>query len=155
MKPFALIVLCAAALLSGCESMSERVQDRFTAPAPHTRIFPADMKAVYAAAQQAVKNVGLQLGRKSIGKGHIEAYAAINSGSPTQDSRQTSLDIRLSETEAGEILVSLQVTEQTAGDFPGGVSQQPLREHSLYELYFAALQQVLLENGALKPAAKP
>jgi hypothetical protein len=155
MKTLALIVLCAAALLSGCESMSERVQDRFTAATPHTRVFPAEMKGVYAAAQQAVKNVGLQLGRKSIGTGHIEAYAAINTGNPTQDSRQTSLDIRLTETEAGEIQVSLLVTEQTEGSFPGGVSQQPLKEHSLYELYFTALQQVLQENGDLKSAAKP
>jgi len=155
MKPFALIVLCAAALLSGCESMSERVGDRFSGVTPHTRNYPAEMKAVYAAAQQAVKNVGLQLGRKSIGTGHIEAYAAINPGNPTQDTRQTSLDIRLAEVETGEIQVSLVVTEQTAGNFPGGVSQQPLREHSLYELYFTALQQVLQENGDLRSAPKP
>jgi len=154
MKTLALIALCATALLAGCESMSERVEDRFAGVAPHTRNFPAAVKVVYAAAQQAVKNVGLQLGRKSISEGRIEAYAAINSGDPTQDARQTSMEIRLTETEAGETEVSLLVMEQTQGSFPGGVSTQPLREHSLYDMYFTALQQVLLENGALKSATK-
>jgi len=60
----------------------------------------------------------------------------------------------LTETEAGETEVSLLVMEQTQGSFPGGVSTQPLREHSLYDMYFTALQQVLLENGALKSATK-
>lgn len=155
MKPLALIALCAAVLLAGCESMSDRVQDRFAAAPSHTRVFPAPLKAVYAAAQQAVKDVGLQVGRKSIGEGRIEAYAAINSGNPTQDTRQTSLEIRLAGTETGGTEVSLVVTEQTEGSFPGGVSQQPLREHSLYEIYFSALQQVLEANGALNAAAKP
>ena len=155
MKTFALIALCTTVLLAGCESMSERVEDRFAGVAPHIRVFPAEMKAVYAAAQQAVKNVGLQLGRKSISEGRIDAYAAINSGNPTQDARQTSLEVRLTATDGGETEVSLVVKEHTEGSFPGGVSEQPLREHSLYDMYFTALQQVLAESGALKPAAKP
>lgn len=155
MKNFTLLVLCAAVFLAGCESMSERVEDRFSGVTPHTRNYPAGLKAVYAAAQQAVKNVGLQVGRKSIGAGRIEAYAPINSGNPTQDARQTTLAITLTETEGGETQVALLVKEHTEGRFPGGVSEQALREHSLYELYFTVLQQVLLENGAMKPGGKP
>jgi len=35
------------------------------------------------------------------------------------------------------------------------VSERALRDHSLYEMYFAALQQVLLQNGSLKKSEKP
>jgi len=155
MKSFTLLVLCATVFLAGCDSMSERVGDRFSGVTPHTRNYPAELKAVYAAAQQAAKNVGLLVGRKSIGTGRIEAYAPINSGNPTQDARQTTLAITLTEADGGETQVALLVTEHTEGRFPGGVSEQPLREHSLYDLYFAALQQVLLENGTLKSIGKP
>jgi Flp pilus assembly pilin Flp len=155
MKILSLATLCSAVLLAGCDSMSTRVEDRFTAVSPHTRVFAAGMKAVYEAAQRAVKNVGLQVGRKSIGEGRIEAYAGIRGGDEVRDTRQTALNIRLFETDDGDTRVELLVSENTEGKFPGGVSKQDLREHSLYELYYTALQQVLLESGALKTTANP
>jgi hypothetical protein len=156
MKTLVLFAFSTAVLLTGCESMSSRMQERFTPVPPHTRVFAAGRKVVYEAAQQAVKNVGLQLGRKSFAEGRIEGYAAIRSGdNNTRDARQTTIDIRLFETDALETRVELLVNEQTEGDFPGGVSKQGVREHSLYELYFTALQQVLAEKGAVKATEKP
>jgi hypothetical protein len=155
MKIISLAALCATVLLTGCDSMSTRVEDRFTAVPPHTRIFAAGMKTVYEAAQQAVKNVGLLVGRKSIADGRIEAYAGIRGGDEARDTRQTTLNIRLFATDDGDTRVELLVSENTEGNFPGGVSKQDLREHSLYELYYTALQQVLLESGAVKAPAKP
>lgn len=149
------VALCATALLAGCESMSTRVQQRFTPVPPHARVFAAGPKVVYEAAQQALKNVGLQMGRKSLAEGRIEGYAPIRAGDSIHDARQTTIQIRLFETDTLETRVELLVSEHTEGNFPGGVSQQDLREHSLYGLYYAALQQVLVEKGVPQPAEKP
>jgi len=155
MKSISILAFLAVILLGGCESLSSRVQERFSPVEPHVRVFPATRKAVYEAAQQAVKNVGLQLGRKSISQGLVEGYAGIRSGdNTTRDTRQTTIQVRFFETDAGETRVELLVSEETEGNFPGGVSEQALREHSLYEMYFAALQQVLAEQGALKVPEK-
>lgn len=135
--------------------MSSRVQDRFTAVTPQTRIFAADRHVVFNAALIAVKNVELLVGRKSLARGVIEAYAPIRQGDAIRDTRQTTLNITLTETDNGQTQVGLLVSDTTEGAFPGGVSEQDLRQHSLYELYFSALQQVLLENGSIKPAATP
>jgi hypothetical protein len=155
MKPFAFLLFCAVTLLSGCESVSSRVHDRFSAVPPQTRIFAADRRAVYTAGQVAVKNVGLLLGRTSLAQGLIEAYAPIRQGDALRDTRQTTLQIHLTETDGGDTEVALLVSESTEGNFPGGVSEQGLRVHSLYEMYFTALQQVLVENGSIKAAVKP
>jgi hypothetical protein len=146
--------ICALVLLAGCESVSSRVQERFTPVVPHSRVFPAERKVVYEAAQQAMKNVGLLLGHKSLTQGLVEGYTPIRPGDGTRDARQTTIQIRLIETDALDTQVDVIVSEHTEGSFPGGISEQPLREHSLYEMYFAALQQVLVEKAALKPAEK-
>lgn len=155
MKLFSVLLLCVAAALGGCESVSSRVHDRFSTVPPQTQTFAAERRLVYEAAQVAVKNVGLLVGRASLAKGIVEAYAPIRSGDAIRDARQTTMQIRLSETDNRETEVSLLVSESTEGSFPGGVSGQDLKEHSLYGLYFAALQQVLLENGSLQAPAKP
>jgi len=142
------------ALLSSCDSVSSRVHERFSTVPPQTRVFAAERRAVYNAGQVAAKNVGLLLGRTSLAQGVIEAYAPIRSGDLTSDTRQTTLRINFSETDDGETKVDLLVSEQTEGDFPGGKGEKDLRVHSLYELYFSALQQVLLENGAIKTPVK-
>ena len=154
MKALSLVFLCVAMLTAGCESVSSRVEERFSPMAPHTRVFAASPKAVYAAALQAVKNSGLLLGRKSFGEGRIQGYAPIRSGNATEDARQTTIDIRLFETDAAETRVELMVWEHTEGSFPGGVSERALAEHGLYGDYFAALEQVLIASGDLKADAK-
>jgi LmbE family N-acetylglucosaminyl deacetylase len=155
MKLSGILLFGAVLLMSGCESMSSRVQERFSTVAPHTRIYAADQRTVYYAAQVAVKNAGLLLGRTSIARGSIDGYAPIRSGDAAQNARQTTIEIRLFETDALDTRVEVLVWEHQEGSFPGGVSEQALREHSLYENYYAALQQVLEEGGALKSGAKP
>jgi hypothetical protein len=154
MKALSFVFLCVALLTAGCESVSSRMEERFSGVAPHTRIFPASQKAVYNAALQAVKNSGLLLGRKSMGEGRIQGYAPIRSGDATQDARQTTIEVRLFETDAADTRVELLVWEHTEGGFPGGVSERALAEHGLYGDYFAALEQVLAANGDLKVDAK-
>lgn len=154
MKPIALLTLFAAVFLAGCDSVSSRMHDRFATVPAQTRVFPAERRAVFNAGKVAVKNIGLLLGRTSLSQGSIEAYAPIRTGDALQDTRQTTMKVNLKETDDGETEVALLVSENTEGSFPGGVSRQDLRAHSLYELYFAALEQELVASGALKPPAK-
>jgi hypothetical protein len=155
MKSLAFAIIAVVGFLTGCESVSSGMHEHFTPVEPHVRVFPVARKAVYEAAQQAVKNVGLQLGRKSLAQGLVEGYAAIRHGDNNiRDARQTTIQIKLIETDSGETRVELLVNEQIEGDFPGGVSEQTMREHSLYELYFSALQKVLSESAAPKPPEK-
>jgi hypothetical protein len=155
MKSLLVLALCSIGLLAGCDSMSSRVRDRFTTVAPQTRVFAADRRAVFNAGLTAVKNVDLLVGRKSLAQGVIDAYAPIRQGDAVHDTRQTTLKITLTETDDGQTQVGLLVSDNTEGTFPGGVSEQDLRQHSLYELYFSALQQVLLENGSIKAPVNP
>jgi len=155
MKSFSLLLSAVAVLVAGCESMSTRMADRFANVPPHTRIFAADQQAVYYAAQTAVRKAGLLLGRTSIAHWSIAGYAPVRSGTAASDARQTTIEIRLFETETLDTRVELLVWEHTEGGFPGSVSGQALREHSLYEAYYAALQQVLQDGGMLKSPAKP
>jgi hypothetical protein len=141
-------------LLGGCDSASTSVQERFATVEPHRRVFSAPRKVVFEAAVQAVKDVGLELGRKSFAAGTIEGYAGIRNADGARDARQTTIQIRLVETDNLETRVELLVSEHTEGSFPGGVSEKVLREHSLYELYFAALQQILSAKGISSPPAK-
>ncbi len=156
---FLLVLLLGsfAAFLGGCDSMDSvptRVHDRFTAVPPQIRVYAADKRAVFKAAQTAVKNVGLLVGHTSFDKGVVEGYAPIRPGDATRDTRQTTMQLQLTETPEGDIQASLLVSENTEGSFPGGVSKQDLPTHSLYGLYFAALEQVLQENGAIKASAE-
>jgi len=120
MKYPALVMLCLAALLAGCESMSSRMQDRFGDVPPHVRTFAAARKDVFEAAQRAVKDVGLLQGRTSLAAGRIDAYAPIRSGDATRDTHQNTLDIRLTETDTGDTQVALLVWEHSEGNFQAG-----------------------------------
>lgn len=154
MKILPLVLLGSAILLAGCESLSTRLADRFAPVPPHGRVFSADRKTVYAAAQTAVRSTGLLLGRTSMAKWSIDGYAPIRSGSAPTDARQTTIEICLSETDSRETRVEVLVWEHAQGGFPGGVSEQAKREHSLYDIYYAALQQVLQDRGASQPVPK-
>ena len=158
MKSFLVLLLCGfASFLGGCDSMDSvptRVHDRFTAVPPQIRVYAADKRAVFKAAQVAVKNVGLLVGHTSFDKGIVEGYAPIRPGDAVHDTRQTTMQLELAETPEGDTKASLLVSENTEGSFPGGVSKQDLPTHSLYGLYFAALEQVLQESGAIKSSGE-
>jgi hypothetical protein len=154
MKSLAVVLIPAVLSLVGCDSISSRMSERFAGVPTHTRVFAADQKTVYYAAQTALRNVGLLLGRSSPAQGSIDGYAPIRSASATSDARQTTIEIRLLETESGETRVDVLVWEHSEGRFPGTVSEQAQRDHSLYEAYYAALQQVLQNRDKSKRLGK-
>lgn len=145
MKIIALIALGATVLLAGCESMSDRVQDRFTAVPPKTQTFAAPPARVYPAAQLAFKRLDFVLTRTRANQ--VEAVSRINSSAAFADSRQLVANVHLSESAPDQTDVEITLREEVVSNSFGGTHQQPLREHSFFALYFATLQQVLTEQA--------
>lgn len=142
------LLLAIAVLLAGCES----VTDRFGPVEPKRQVFAAERAAVNAASLQAFKRLDFQVGRSKAGD--IEAYSRIHTSAAFADSRQLTARILLNDVGPGRTEVEMTVTEQVQGQSPGGTSQQSMREHGFYQLYFATLQQVLDEQASSWAAKK-
>ncbi len=152
MKNLLLIALAAAAFLAGCESMSDRMQDRFTAVPPKVQVFAAPQEKVYYAGQLAFRRLDFVLTRNK--PSQIEAVSRINTSAAFADSRQLVARVHLSDAGAGQTEVEVTLREEVASSSFGGTHQQDMREHSFFALYFATLQQVLQEQGALTGTEK-
>ncbi|MBI2517895.1 MAG: hypothetical protein HYV95_13405 [Opitutae bacterium] len=154
MRSFVSLLVLSGLLLAGCESMTERVQERFAAVAPKVRDFDGEQRTVYYAAQLAFKRLDFVLTSSSLGSAHIEAGSRIHTSEAFGDSRQLVAQVHLSEVAPGRTEVALTLQEQVENASLGGPSQQPLREHAFFETYFATLEAVLLEQSAELAAKK-
>jgi hypothetical protein len=152
MKTFTLIALCAV-LLAGCESMPGRMHERFAAVPPKMQPFAVAQDKAYAAAQLAFKRLDFMLTRHNPSR--LEAVSRINTSAAFADARQLVVNVHLQESGPGQTDVELTLREEVSSKSVGGTSQQALREHSFFGLYFATLQQVLQEQGDLPGSAKP
>lgn len=149
MKPHRILVsLLALLLLSACES----VTDRFTAVDPKRQVFNGDQFAVQAAALQAFKRLDFSVTRsKAV---DLEAVSRIHTSAAFADSRQLTAKVHLNEAGPGKTEVEMVVTEQVESRSMGGTSQQTMREHGFYQLYFATVQQVLDEASLVQGSRK-
>lgn len=143
MKPgICLISFAIAFLLTGCES----IPDRFTAAPPQVLTVDGPVEQVYQAAQRAFKRLDFTVTRSTMGR--LEAASSINTSVTFGDSRQIVARVRITPGEPGRSDVELALTEEVTSKSMGGSRQQSLREHSFFQTYFAALQQVLQERAA-------
>jgi hypothetical protein len=147
------LVLAGVFLLAGCESMSDRMQDRFTAVPPKTQTFAAAHDKVQPAAVQAFKRLGFTLTRTK--PSQLEAVSRINTSVAFADSRQMVASVHLSEVGPEQTDVEVTLREEVVSESFGGTHQQDMRDHSFFALYFSTLQQVLQEEGVLPPTEKP
>ena len=151
-----LLLLCSCGLaivLAGCDSMPSRVRERFANVPPKTRTVDADKRTAYYAAQMALRKIGCTLSRADISDGFVEGLRPVQTSPSSRTSRdalQVTLVIRLNTIDSGHTEVAVLVHELQTGDFPGGAMDRPLREHSLYGSYFAALEEVLRNKDAVK-----
>lgn len=135
------LLLAIASVFTGCES----VTNRFGPVEPKRHVFNADGDTVNAAALQAFKRLDFRASR-SRKSGEISAYSQIHTSAAFADSRQLTAKVRLNEMGPGRTELEMTVTEQVESRSTGGTSQQSMREHGFYQLYFATLQQVLDER---------
>ena len=152
MKILALIAGCAA-LLTGCDSMADRMQDRFTVVPPKAQTFAAPLVKVYPAAQLAFKRLDFVLTHTKVGQ--IEAVSRINSSAAFADARQMVAKVHLSESAPGQTDVEISLIEEVTSSSFGGTHQQSMKEHSFFALYYATLQQVLQDQARQPVSDKP
>lgn len=150
MKFLKLIPAFLLLLLVGCESVS--VPDRFATVPPQVIAVNGDVEEVYLAAQKAFKRLDFVVTRSVMGR--VEAASAIKTSVTFGDSKQVVARVRITEAEPGKAEVELSVTEEVSSKSMGGTRQQALREHSLFQIYFATLQQVLQERAAERAVEK-
>jgi hypothetical protein len=137
-------------LLAGCESVS--IPERFSSVPPQVITVNGEVEEVYAAAQKAFKRLDFVVTRSVMGR--VEAASSIKTSVTFGDSKQVVARVRIVQAEPGRSEVELSVTEEVSSESMGGTRQQALREHSLFQIYFSALQQVLQERAAEKAVDK-
>lgn len=147
------MVLLVAVVLAGCANVSRHWRERIDAAPAKTREFPGEFRAVYAAAQEAMRRIEFVVARTSMDDGIVAGYSRIQPGDPTRGARQWQLRAKLAEKPDGMIEIGLLMSELTEGGI-GGAQEGRVREHGLYDSYFDAVQQVLNENLAAARAAR-
>lgn len=156
MRRFATVLIASLGLaLAGCESMDSlpsRVRERFEPVQAQVREFPGDTRTVFFAAQAAMRRIDFQLTRTAQARGIVDGRSALHSGETFGKAQQYTLSVRIEEGESGRTQVSAVLRSQEESDSFAGATDVPLRQHGLYEAFFAALEQVLKEGFAPPPA---
>lgn len=140
---FSLPLTLTALGLAGCASVAQQVQAKFDPTPARTREFRADYRTVVSAAQQAMKAIGYKVDRASVGDGIVVGHSPIQPGDPTRGARQLHLTAVVKDIGPLQVDVELLMTEQVEGGRIGVMGERPLREHGLYDSYYAALQKVI------------
>jgi len=149
MRFFLFITLISLGLaLNGCDSMPARVRERFEPAQPKNKVFNADARAVFAAAQAALKAIDFQVTRAGFAQGIVAGISRIESGESFGKGRQFALDVRIRSIEPAQTEVAVVLREQEESASFSGATDIPLREHALYEAYFSALDRALHEKSA-------
>lgn len=84
----------------------------------------------------------------------IEPVSRIHTSVAFTDSRQLSVKLHLNDAGPGKTEVEMLVTGLIHSRSLGGTSRQAMREHEFFQLYYAALQQVLDEPRVGTPVEK-
>ena len=144
---FTIFCLC---LLSGCESVSERVSERFADAPARKQVFATDARTAYFGAQMAFKRLDFRLTQTH--PRQIEAAGRIRHSEAFADSRQLVAQVQIREISPGQTEVSMQLTEEVENASLGGPSVQALRNHGFYDTYYSVLQQVIDDGSAAAEA---
>lgn len=147
MRLLTLAMLSLSFLFGGCDSVSERISQRFEVVPPKNRSYHADGKVVFDAAQLAVRRIDFQLSRTAAAQGIVEGISRIQGGDSFSDARQHTIEVRLRSAEAGTTQVDVLIKEQQESTDFKGATNIALRDHGLYDSFFAALEQALREKG--------
>ncbi len=139
--------------LAGCESISDRMAERFETTPPQTRDFPVDQKTVFFAAQKALRRMDFVLTRSSQAQGIVNARSGIRDTAVFGAGRQFILEIHVHGAD-GLTHVDAKLTDLLEGDFKAGATGKTVRAHGLYDSFYEQLEQALREAAtAAKPAA--
>ena len=151
MRNILLLILAVGSLaVAGCESVDSlptRVRERFEAPQPKTRVYQAEQRAVFDAAERAMKRIGFTVSRAGAAQGIIRAHSPLRSGNGFGVARQYSLEVRVQSFDPGVTQVAVVLREQEESESFAGATDIPLKEHALYGSYFGGLEDELGVKG--------
>lgn len=140
-------------MLAGCESVSERISDRFDLVPLKTKSFDGDKATVFLAAQRALKRMDFVTTRRAAAQGVINARSGIRDTAVFGAGRQFTFEIRLRSVEPRNTAVDVQLIEILEGDFKAGATTRPLRVHGLYESFFEQLDRAMRDGiSPVKPS---
>lgn len=151
-RVFLLLVL--SCVVTGCESISQRMAERFDTTPPQTRTIASDQKSVYYATQKALKRMDFVLTRSAAAQGIVNAQSSIRDTAVFGAGRQFTFEIKVHGADPARTNVEVRLTELHEGDFKAGATGKTLRAHGLYDSFFEQLEQAVREASAAgKPAA--
>lgn len=142
------ILFLAILALAGCESVTERVHERFTSVQPKTQVFSGDEGAIRGAVLVTFKRLEFVVNRTTGDDDGIEAFGRIRHGELLGDNRQLAAVVHLRGAGPGQTEVQILLSEEVENAAAGAPTEQPLREHGLYGTFFDTLQQVLAGTGS-------
>jgi hypothetical protein len=150
------IVLClgiCALALSGCESLSKQVREKFESrDESRTRTFGAPSRAVYDAMRVAIGQMGYRFVRGGAAQGELEAVNEVSANDSLRGSQQIAMKVHLHPTLDGSGTdVSVRLTEIVEGNSSnrgGFATEAPLRDTPQYEVFFREVQKALNSQSA-------
>ncbi len=139
------LVFCLA--LAGCESVRNDVgagvREKFGGPTYQRRLVEGEPRAVFDAARGAVEQLGFRVTRAGAAQQVIDGVSGLASDDRLRGSRQRTVKVRLAAAPDGGVEVAVLFTEVVEDDFSAGVgraTETTLRDHPLYDAFFAAVQ---------------
>ena len=144
------------ACFAGCEAVADRMQDRFAKVSPKTKVIPSASREVFYAAQGVLKQMDFSFSRTAEAQGVINAFSRIRAGDGPREARQYSFEIRLIPLGPTETELAVLLREQVEGVLSSGAgaTDTPLRDHGLYETFYATLRKTLADKSSPPPERK-
>ena len=140
------LVALLSLIFSGCDSgdaMPTRLGERFQPAQPKVQVFEADRPAVFAAALDAMQELDFQVSRSGMAQGIINAHSRLQATGTFGKAHQYSMEVKLQSLEPGKTDVSVVLREQEESASFAGATDLVVREHALYQSFFAALERSL------------
>ena len=137
---------------TGCESISDRVMERFDQAPLQSRPFAASHATVYAAAQKALKRMDFMVTRSALAQGIVNARSGQRDTAKFGSSRQFLIEVHLRAIDDSHTEVGLRLSELLEGDFKAGATEKTIAKHGLYDSFYEQLTQALREAAL---GAKP
>lgn len=123
------------------------MRERFEAPQPKIREYQAEQPEVFEAARRAMKRIDFTVSRAGAAQGIIRAHSGLRTTEAFGIARQNSLEVKIDSFTPGVTQVAVVVRQQEESEAFRGATDLAVREHGLYESYFAALEAELGKAG--------
>ncbi len=150
-----LILSVLALFLAGCEAMPSRLSERFAPAEPQVRELETARVNVFPALEEAFERISFTVTRSRQAEGVVAGQSRILSDDSFRGARQYQLEVRVSEFDTDLTKVTVALRELFEDNTKSRASYQDLRTHGIYDSFFTALEQVLVEQGHLMAADIP